>query len=116
MSKEFQSYGDGFKDGACASIKKTLKDIDSILQGVNLETEGELRDKLRDALTTSLKILSQKWYKRGFKRGHIECYKKYSESKAFPKTLRTKVLRKLLPNQHRQENIILRSKLKNKFK
>lgn len=103
----------GYKEGASSSIKKTLSDIELILEGEELINSGEMRTELRDKILVSLTELSTRWYKKGFNRGHKECFSHLEKHEEFPMTIRKTLKREFLPNN--QAVVKLKSTLKPEY-
>jgi hypothetical protein len=97
---------------ASASINKTLKEVEAILNGADLGPAGELRSKLRDTLVKSFERVGRKWYRRGFNRGHREAYQAFSESRRVPDVLEAEKNRKIVDAGERRK-IKLKSSIKN---
>lgn len=95
--------------GACQSIEKTLDEVARILEGRFLPPEGGLRERVRGAVQDALVGEAKRWYKRGFKRGHIESYVRFKLDGKVPRRLRKAVDRELLPRLERR--IKLRSSI-----
>lgn len=98
MSKQNPAFKKGYIEGASASIKATLTDIELILEGEDQLDAGEMRTELREKLLQSLTELSTIWYKKGFNRGHKESFCHFEEHKEFPMVISKKMTRELLPN------------------
>lgn len=87
-----------FVAGASASIMKTIKEIEAILEGEELDYSGPKRHALRAKLQAALIKSSRSWYKKGFKRGHMEAYRASVAKGEVPLTLSASVEREFLPN------------------
>ncbi|MFK3871992.1 hypothetical protein [Pseudoalteromonas rhizosphaerae] len=96
---------------ASASINKTLKEIEAILEGGNLPNAGELRSKLRATLIESFEGVGKQWYRRGFNRGHRESYSAFKEKGKVPKSLKLEKSRKIVTSGSNLK-IKLRSRIK----
>jgi hypothetical protein len=92
--------------GASKSLNQTISEIKRFLG----QPPGGRGAKLRVFLHEKLADLAEKWYKKGFKRGHIESRKAFRESGAVPKPLRYKGSRELFAGQRRRLEV--RSKIK----
>lgn len=93
--------------------KKTLSDIELILEGEELINSSEMRTELRDKILASLTELSTRWYKKGFNRGHKECFSHLEKQEEFPMTIRKTLKREFLPNS--QAVVKLKSTLKPEY-
>ncbi|BCS53456.1 hypothetical protein [Geobacter sp. SVR] len=87
-----------FVAGASASIMKTIKEIEAILEGEDLDYSGPKRHALHEKLQDALIKSSRTWYKKGFKRGHMEAYRASVAKGEVPLTLSANVEREFLPN------------------
>jgi len=74
---QYQSENDLAAAAASKAIYKSIKDVESLLDGVPLKSAGTLRTKLREVLVTGFNDVGRLWYKRGFNRG-IEKHTKSS--------------------------------------
>ena len=99
------------KAGASASLNKTIKEIVEYLGKDDERSKGE---KLRSVLHRKIGDLAEKWYRRGFKRGHIESRNHFEASDTVPTKLEFECRRKLSPSQER--DIVLKSEIKSKHK
>lgn len=106
-------YDQGYLDGASASIQKTLKEIEAITSGGQLESKSHYRQKLHTILENSLIDIAKTWYKKGFNRGHKESFRNFTEQGDFPIEISTNVSRSLIPNS--TQSIRLKSSLKEDF-
>lgn len=70
-----------YVEGASASLRATISEIESFLAGNRPSPTGELRAELR----ANIEALAKKWFRRGFRRGCIEMHK---AGKPLPKTIR----------------------------
>lgn len=102
-----------FVAGASASIMKTISEIEDILNGEKLSGGGPKRETLRAKLQAALIKSSRSWYRKGFNRGHKECYRALKENKHFPATLQVNVEREFIPNS--LSTVVLKSTLTKKF-
>ena len=79
-------------EGASKALNKTIKEIDAFLKGAGVSPPtADLRNKLH----RRLRDFAQKWYRRGFNRGHLKSYTEYKARGSVPKTLKVSVSRKL---------------------
>ena len=99
------------KAGASASLNKTITEI---VQFIGKDDERPKGEKLRSILHQKIGDLAQMWYRRGFRRGHIESYKHFKASDAVPGKLDFECRRNLSPSQER--DIVLKSEIKSKHK
>ena len=96
--------------GASKSLNKTITEIME-----HLGDEGARPPKgLRGFLREKIGDLSERWFKKGFNRGHIESYREFGANQEVPRTLRYECTRKLSPGQNRE--IALKSIIKNPSK
>ncbi len=95
-----------------SSINKTIKEIDTILDGADLKFEGPLREKLRKKIIKAMEVIGTEWYSRGFKRGHLVAAKmaKKTDGKV-PKKISIDMSRKIT-KKSKARIIKLRSKIK----
>ncbi len=110
------SFSEIYKEAASASIQKTLKDIEAILEGYHLPSEGVKREQLRDKLRNELINLSIDWLEHGFKGGHKVAAKEFIKNGYFPNTISRKISRQF-PVRKKGEKleIELQSNLPNKI-
>jgi hypothetical protein len=108
---------DLFTRGASASINKTIAEIDSILDGSDLPSEGKLREKLRAKLNEALTDSAVKWMKHGFKGGHNIAAKEFARTGSFPRTIGTQVKRNMPVHNVSPtvRNVLLKSTLAQKY-
>jgi len=99
------------KDNAAAGASRSLnRTITAIMEF--LDDEGDRpASGLREFLYDKLRDLAEKWYRRGFKRGHIESFKKTKGAGA-PRTLRYDATRQFFVGGAR--TVRLKSRLKRK--
>lgn len=83
--------------GASASINKTLDEIECILGGKKLPSAGPLREQLRAELQAAVIASSKRWYRKGFNRGHKECYRAAKSSGKVPSIVTAAVEREFVP-------------------
>ena len=98
---------DDFAAGASASLKLSIKAIMEFLEDV----EKHPRSGLREFLYEKLSDLAVKWYRRGFKRGHIESDRHIQGGKV-PRVLRYDATREFFTG--RERTVRLKSTLKRK--
>lgn len=98
---------------ASASIKKTLKDIENLLAGLELtpHRNAGLRIELRATLLEALEQVGELWYRKGFNRGHREAYKRAKDTDQIPRILKTSKARRLTASS-KKRIIKLSSKIK----
>ncbi|WP_200867582.1 hypothetical protein [Pseudomonas syringae] len=80
------------------SIKKTLKEIDELLEGSKLSKAGPLRTKLRERILDAFDDVGKQWYKKGFNRGHREAHEAFTKSDGVPKKLNADKVRQFSPS------------------
>lgn len=76
------------KAASSKAIKKTISEIEALLDGERVYPDGELRQKLHQKLYELLVTEVKFWYRRGFERGHKTCRK---ECAKVPKTIRRRM-------------------------
>jgi hypothetical protein len=103
-----------FVAGASAAIMKTMKEIESILEGEHLLVAGPKRTALREKLQSSLIRSSKTWYRKGFSRGHKESFRESKLHRRVPSTLTTEVARQFLPGS--KVEVRLQSTLSKSFR
>jgi len=74
----------GFIAGASASLNLSITEIMEFLGHDGPRPAQELRSFLYEKIAD----LGVSWYKKGFKRGHIESYAAYKENDKVPRVLR----------------------------
>lgn len=89
---------DDFKAGASASLNKTITEIREFLDDHGGRPDADLRGFLRKKLAD----MSEKRYRRGFRRGHIQSYKKFLETGVFPKEIEFEAKREFFTRQRRR--------------
>ena len=96
-----------YVDGASSSLNMT---ITAVMQHMNDEgwRPGPNHGGLRDFLYDKLSELTAKAYKKGFKRGHIECYNAFRQTDAVPRTLAYQARKRRL-SPSKQQDISCRS-------
>jgi hypothetical protein len=83
---------------ASKSLNKTITEIMTYLK----DSGGRPRDDLRPFVHEKLADLSEKWFKRGFNRGHRESWDRFSDKGKVPRTLRYEGARELFSNKKRK--------------
>lgn len=99
------------KAGASSSLNKTITEL---VKFIGKDDERPKGEKLRSILHRKIGDLAEKWYRRGFKRGHIESRNHFKASDTVPTNLEFECCRKLSPFQER--DIVLKSEIKSKHK
>lgn len=108
---------DEFMRGASASLNKTISELDSILDGLELSASGKLREQLRIKLLAVLNETAEDWLKHGFRGGHNLAAKHFARTGEFPRLIRTPIrrnmpIRKVSPTVR---SVVLTSKLLKKY-
>jgi hypothetical protein len=67
MAKKSKEY----IQGASASLRATISEIETVLAGNSLSPTGA---RLRAEMRGSIEDLAKKWFRRGFRRGCIEMH------------------------------------------
>jgi hypothetical protein len=102
---------DGSVEDHSRGIRKTLTEIDKILDELPLDDAGPLRTKLRDAMTSAFDDLSLGWYKKGLNRGHKVACREFEKTGEVPEQLKTDKKRQFRPNGDKHQ-VKLKSALK----
>lgn len=100
-------------EGASKSLKKTISEIMTHLG----DTGNQPNDGLRDFLREKIGDLSERWFKKGFNRGHKESLREFEDKGKVPRVLTFECSRKLSPRQIRDltlESIIEKKSKKSK--
>jgi hypothetical protein len=97
---------ESFAAGASASLNKSLKDIDRILEGLPLATDRPLREEFRSTIRHSLVKAQKRFYKIGFKRGVFTAHELFKKSKNIPFPIKKKIKVSFLAS-NRQELVTL---------
>jgi len=84
--------------GASKSLNKTITEIMKHLGTDEIRPNNGLRAFLREKIGD----LSERWYRRGFKRGHIESHKEFKANARVPRKLQYTSSRNLSPGQDRE--------------
>jgi len=85
-----------YAGGASASLNETISEIMKFLKATEPRPNAALRDFLREKIGD----LGERWYKRGFNRGHRESHKQTRKGKV-PRTLRYDARRKFFRGNRR---------------
>jgi len=96
---------------ASSSLNKTITDI---MKHLGATGGGRPNHDLRDFLYEQIGDLSEKWFKKGFNRGHVESYGEFKATGKVPRTLTYDCKRSLSPKQHRVINLSSKIKAKRK--
>lgn len=79
-------------DSASNSLRKSIAEIEAQLAGRSVTgSPGVYRAELHATLAE----FAERWYRKGFNRGHRESYESFSETGKVPKSMRAKVKRDL---------------------
>jgi hypothetical protein len=94
-----------------------MAEIDLILEGEALVTEGRLREKLRAKLLDAMTEVAVDWLRHGFAGGHIVAAKRFAKAGSFPTKIDIEVERNFPVRGVSPESatISLSSKLKKKY-
>ena len=71
-----------FASGASLSLKKTIKEIENLINKRSNTDAGTLRGELHDMI----KKLNKEWFKYGFSHGYSDACKRSESGAAIPKT------------------------------
>jgi hypothetical protein len=99
------TYHKDFAAGAASALNRSITEIMEHLADDGSRPHGALRKLLDEKLAD----LCQRWYRKGFNRGHRESHRAFQRRKRVPCTLRFSATRNFAPRQRRQ--IILESTL-----
>jgi hypothetical protein len=91
--------------GAAMSLHKSIREIERFLNGNQVAAATA---RLRAELHQKLEELGERWYRRGFKQGHVQSRKQLANGRV-PKTLKSKVTRTLFAGRKRP--VVLKSTL-----
>ena len=61
------------KEAHSMTIRLTIREIEQLLGGEEISTNSQLRAVLHEKLFLLLQCKIEKWYERGFRRGHSVC-------------------------------------------
>ena len=100
-------------EGPSASLNQTITEIMKHL-GDDGPRPGGKGAKLRPFLRKKIGDLCERWFKRGFNRGHRESFKYFEAGEPVPRKLEYECSRKLSPGQDR--DLSLKSTIKKKPK
>jgi hypothetical protein len=95
------------KAGAAKSLNKTISEIMEFMD----DDDKRPAKKLRNFLRKTIGDLNERWFRKGFNRGHIQSFEAFGDDGDVPKVLRYECNRNLFTGQERI--IKLKSKLKN---
>ena len=98
-------------EGRSESLNKTISEVMEFL-GDGADRPGGFGAKLRPFLHEKLADLAEHWYKRGVRRGHIECHKEFKATGSLPRKLRYTGKRELFAGQNRSLRVSSRIKRK----
>lgn len=104
----------GYVAGASASINKTLNEIVRIVEGKRLAPAGPLRVQLRAELQAVVIASSKRWYRKGFNRGHKECYRVAKRAGKVPSVIAAAVEREFVAKT--SSKVKLKSTLSKSFR
>lgn len=102
---------DNRKEAHSQSIRKTLSEIEKLLEGTALNKAGSLRRQLRARIKKAFDEIGETWYRKGFNRGHRESYTIAKQEGRAPKKLKASKERQFTPSSTKKL-IKLRSKIK----
>ena len=89
------------------SLNRTITEImDFLGDGSGRAAPGDFRSFLNEKIGD----LSERWYRRGFKRGHVQSHKAFTSDNVVPRTLTYECRRILFLGQKRK--LVLKSKIK----
>ncbi len=96
------SNNNPFAAGASASLNRTISEISRLLKGKKMSVAGPLRTKMRASILRAITTNAERWYKRGFNRGHIESYVQFRINEEVPRKLTKSIIRELPPNNEQK--------------
>ena len=97
--------------GRAESLNTTITEVMDFL-GDEAKRPGGWGAKLRPFLHEKLADLAERWYKRGVRRGHMECHKEFKATGALSRKLRYAGNREFFVGQKRAVRVT--SKIKRK--
>ena len=106
MSSRFEMIG------ASKSLRKTINEIESFLEGEERLPDGKLRGELNELLAD----FAEKWLKHGFRGGCILTKRHYEEKGRFPKRVSRSVKRVLFAGCERDVQLDWKAKTAKKSK
>jgi len=86
-----------YAEGASQSLNKTISEIMHYLKDHGARPNTGLRVFMREKIAD----LGERWYRKGFNRGHRQSRKEFRNDGKVPKILRYKCARQLAPGQRR---------------
>jgi hypothetical protein len=95
------------KAGAAKSSNKTISEIMEFMD----DNDKRPAKKLRNFLRKKIGDLNERWFRKGFNRGHIQSFEAFGDDGDVPKVLRYECNRNLFTGQERV--IKLTSNIKN---
>jgi hypothetical protein len=99
-------------EGRSESLNKTITEVMKFLGDNATSRPGGWGAKLRPFLHEKLADLAEHWYKRGIRRGHIECHKEFKATGSLSRRLRYSANREFFAGQ--QRSVRVTSKIKRK--
>jgi hypothetical protein len=97
--------------GASASLNRTITEIMRFLEDDGYRPGGRGAD-LRGFLHEKIADCTERWFRKGFNRGHRESFGVYEQTGAVPVTLRYECAREVFTGQER--TLLLKSQIKKK--
>lgn len=86
-----------FAAGASASLNRTITAIMKFLK----DDRNRPPKKLRDFLNRKIADSNERWFRKGFNRGHRESYDRFDKSGKVPKVVRFQCTRELFTDKNR---------------
>ena len=102
-------------EGRSESLNKTITEVMDFL-GDAAARPGGWGAKLRPFLHQKLADLAEYWYKRGVRRGHMECHKEFNETGSLSRRLRYTGKREFFAGQKRSVSVTSRIKRKGRVR
>ena len=103
-------------EGASKSLRKTMNDIEAILDGDDRYQDGELREELRAVIRHALADTAYRFLRVGFKGGHLKAAQHFRKAGQFPLRVKGKLLDALMPGETGRRDYKVASELPNEEK
>jgi len=99
----------GDAEASCRSLNLTVTAVKNFMKD---DAKRPKDMKLREHLYALLAKFGERWYKRGFRRGHLESYKKFKATGRLSSKLRYEKEKELFTDQGRRVSV--ESKIKSR--
>ena len=100
-------------EGASKAIRKTMNDIEAILDGEDLDQDGERREELRARIRHALADAAKRFLRVGFRGGHRAAARRFRKVGQFPMRLEAKFLNVPMPGVPDRRDYKVTSELPN---